>query len=84
MPKFDANGNCAACGQPVGTGGHEHTTRLTVPLEPEPIRRYLSTAIIHWRRVRDTAATEEGRLKAECYVDAFQSMHISLLGELVP
>lgn len=45
---------------------------------------YLDGAIRVWRATRDGAATDAERKMAECYIDAFQSCRISLLGELLP
>lgn len=54
--------------------------RLTegiVDFREEAVKEYLDGAIRHWRKVRD----EEDSQKAAYYVDAFQSVRISLFGE---
>lgn len=59
-----------------------------IPAEPDPltinvdeVEEYLDGAIRMWRKKRD-AAEEGGEVWAEacCYVDAFQSVRISLVG----
>ena len=49
------------------------------------IARYLDGAIENWRTGRDDLSNSpKKRVKASHYIDAFQSMRISLLGELLP
>lgn len=60
----------------------------------DSLRAYLDDAITKWRGkvaeaqseldVKADAATEEAHLIARCYVDAFQSVRISMLYELLP
>ena len=38
----------------------------------------------HWRKKRDNATTDEDKLMAVCYVDAFRSVRVSVFGELLP
>lgn len=49
----------------------------TVEFSEEAVKAYLDCAIRHWRRRRD----EDGSRKAVYYVDALQSVRISLFGE---
>jgi hypothetical protein len=44
------------------------------------IQTYLDGAIRKWRFQRDNALSEIEEIMAICYVDAFQSVRISLLG----
>lgn len=53
-------------------------------IERESVRSYLDAAITHWRARRDEAMTSDGHHEADCYVDAFQSVRMSLLGEVLP
>ena len=46
------------------------------------LKEYLDEAIESWRKRRDYANTDEDELIAMCYVDAFQSVRVSMLGEL--
>lgn len=70
----------------------------TVELTEEAIKAYLDKAILYWRRRRSDAiqALERdellgpfpklestGVMAAKCYVDAYQSMRMSLFGELL-
>ena len=56
-----------------------------VPFTKEDVRNYLDHAITRWRkRVKDDGNSEEDTLVAMCYVDAFQSVRVSLFGELLP
>lgn len=51
------------------------------------LRSYLDEAIRAWRRKKAEAVVkedDEAMLIASCYVDAFQSVRISFLGELLP
>ena len=51
----------------------------SVPLTKEAVAEYLDACIRHWRRAR-----EKGVERALYYVDAYQSVRTSLLGELLP
>lgn len=61
-------------------------------MNEEQILGYLDNAIKNWReRVKHASAKqkndpiyEENLLISRCYVDAFQSMRVSLFGELLP
>jgi hypothetical protein len=50
-----------------------------IRFEKKDVKEYLDRCIIHWRKKRD-----EGDAIAEYYVDAFQSIRMSLFGELLP
>ena len=47
------------------------------------IAAYLDACIINWRNKKKIADNDEDQLIAACYVDAFQSARVSLLGELL-
>ena len=50
-------------------------------LDEPGVTSYLDRAIRNWRRRRDTADEGAGdKFMAACYVDAFQSVRISILG----
>lgn len=51
----------------------------TVPFEQSEIKNYLRRCVLHWR-VKDA----EGDEVAKYYIDAFQSVSMSLFGETVP
>jgi len=57
----------------------------TVPFTEKSVKGYLDECIIFWRKERDTLPIENepGIRMAEHYVDAFQSMRMSLFGELL-
>ena len=55
-----------------------------MPLTHDGIKDYLDDAIRHWRKKRDNATTDEDKLMAVCYVDAFRSVRVSVFGELLP
>lgn len=58
---------------------------LTRVIEEEPVLDYLDDAITKWRsQVEVTAQTDEEKLIARCYVDAFQSVRSSVFGETLP
>lgn len=52
------------------------------------IRRYLDSAIRHWRRKRDVESPRGAEITysriAPFYVDAFQNVRISLFGKTLP
>lgn len=48
------------------------------------VREYLDRAIVFWRGCLKTATSEWDMRTAECYIDAFQSVRTSLLGETLP
>jgi len=49
---------------------------------PEEIKKYLDNSITNWRRSKENADDQEDMLVASCYVDAYQSVRVSLFGEL--
>lgn len=51
----------------------------TIPFKKSEVKNYLYRCVLHWR-VKDA----EGDEVAKYYIDAFQSVHISLFGKLVP
>lgn len=48
----------------------------TIPLTAEAIKEYLDNSIRFWRKEHS-----EGNSVAECYIDAYQSMRMSLFGK---
>lgn len=52
-----------------------------VPLTKEGVATYLDTLIKKYRNVRDTAPMQFERMQAQYYVDAYQSVRATLLGE---
>jgi hypothetical protein len=65
-------------------GNDIDSLRGTVLITLSIMRSYLERCVGIWRKRRAEATNEEDRLVAACYVDAFQSVHISLYGQLVP
>ena len=55
-----------------------------VPLTQEGLTEYLDACVRSWRQRRDSAESAAERDMAAYYVDAFQSMRISVLGSLLP
>lgn len=53
----------------------------TVPFNKNDIKSYLDRCIDKWREVRDSE-TDSRQLLAVHYIDAFQSVRISIFGEL--
>lgn len=49
----------------------------------EKLRAYLDDAINEWRKVKQQAITYQQSSQAECYIDAYQSVRLSILGELL-
>ena len=55
-----------------------------VEFEEEAVREYLDRLIVKWREVRDSATPASvEQSTAECYVDAYQSVRVSLFGEVL-
>ena len=52
----------------------------TIEFEETAVKQYLDDAITFWRIKRD----KENEPLAPAYIDAFQSVRISLFGELLP
>ena len=56
----------------------------TIPFKKEAIKEYLDSCIKHWRKKKKEAEEEsEDFLVAMCYIDAFQSVRMSLFSELL-
>jgi hypothetical protein len=57
----------------------------TIPFTEKDVKAYLDECIVFWRKKRDTLPIENrpGIRMAEHYVDAFQSVRMSLFGELL-
>jgi hypothetical protein len=56
-----------------------------IPFTEEHIKSYLDGAIRLWRERKSKAEHPNNqRLIADCYVDAFQSVRMTLFGELLP
>lgn len=59
----------------------------TVKLEKDSVRSYLDGCIRYWRGKKKEAIlqkSDEEKLIAMCYIDAFQSVRSSLFGEILP
>lgn len=50
----------------------------TVPFTEEAVKRYLDGVITHWRMCDSNPMTRSN------YIDAYQSVRISIFGELLP
>ena len=56
----------------------------TVPFNKEAVKEYLDDCIRYWRKEGKKAEMETPeKLNAICYIDAFQSVRISLFGKLL-
>jgi len=57
----------------------------TVEFTQEAVKGYLDMCIHTWRRKRqDATSDDDEKQMAIYYVDAFQSVRVSLFGELLP
>lgn len=56
----------------------------TIPINSTSIKEYLDKSIRFWRNKLKIAKTEEDKLIAECDIDTFQSVRVSILGKLLP
>ena len=58
----------------------------TIEFTPEAVKEYLVAAVQKWRQMRGKAPGPDSKefLMAVCYIDAFQSVHTTLFGTLVP
>jgi len=56
--------------------------RDKVPFTEKDIKDYLDGAIRNWRKIRDESVVDSHI--APYYVDAFQSVRVSLFGEMLP
>lgn len=54
----------------------------TIPFIEKDIKEYLDKAIKHWKIEKIYAMEGQERLIASCYIDAFQSVRMTLFGEL--
>lgn len=58
-----------------------------IPFTEEHIKDYLDNAIRSWRKKRDKIdpplSNPEDHFMATCYIDAFQSVRMTLFGELL-
>lgn len=71
--------------QRIGSGSTDDVRRpvrvvvnaTTVDFTEEAVRAYLDEVIRYWRKIRDA----DHGCAAEIYIDAFQSVRISLFGE---
>lgn len=52
-------------------------------MTPAEIKRYLDDAITSWRKIRDESSDAE-QTRAVHYIDAYQSVRMTLFGELLP
>lgn len=70
--------------------GDQNKKSSTVPFDEEAVKKYLDGCITHWRTKRITemkqgpAANKEVVDMCVYYIDAFQSVRVSLFGELKP
>ena len=54
-----------------------------VEFEEEAVREHLNRLITYWRELRNSVTPDSNdQFKANCYVDAYQSLHVSLFGEI--
>lgn len=51
---------------------------------PEELKEYLDEAIRSWRRRKNKADSDQDVLIARCYIDAFQSVRVSVFGSTLP
>jgi len=58
-----------------------------IDFNEKAIQAYCDRMIERWREKKDSAINkknEEDILIAECYIDAYQSMRVTLFGQLLP
>jgi hypothetical protein len=55
-----------------------------ITFNKEEVMDYLDTAITRWRERKIESKEWEDILIASCYIDAFQSVRMSLFGEFLP
>lgn len=64
--------------------GRRYTSKPnTIPINSTSIKKYLDKSIRFWRKELKNSKTRENKLMAKHYIDAFQSVRVSLLGELL-
>jgi hypothetical protein len=57
----------------------------TVKFTKKEVKNYLDSVIIFWRKQRDDKITRGIDNQQEvCYIDAYQSVRVSLFGEMLP
>ena len=56
----------------------------TVPINSTSIKKYLDKCIIYSRKQLKNSKTKKDKLMAKCYIDAYQSVRVSLFGKLLP
>lgn len=54
----------------------------TVPFTEKDVKAYLDDCIVFWRKEKNTVDGDP--VMAAYYIDAFQSVRVSLFGELLP
>ena len=63
------------------------TMNDTIDFTPEAVKQYLVAAVKVWRERRQEAKAKcnsNDQIMAAYYIDAFQSVHMSLFGTLAP
>lgn len=56
----------------------------TLRFKEEDVKEYLDSCIKYWRKRKEEALIHSEALVASCYIDAFQSVRVSLFEELLP
>lgn len=59
-------------------------TNLVVGQDINAIKDYLTLAVNNWREIKSNGKDSKMRRVAIYYIDAFQSVHYSIFGTLVP
>ncbi len=55
-----------------------------IEFEEEAVKEHLDRLIVKWREIRDSATpVSMEQNKADCYVDAYLSVRVSLFGEVL-
>lgn len=73
--------------QPKTDAGPKPDTRPkpdTIPINSTSIKEYLDGTIRRWRKNLKFFKNEEDKIMAKHYIDAFQSVRVSLFGETLP
>lgn len=55
-----------------------------VLLSEQNVKKYLDEAIKNWRERKNNTDLEEEKKVADCYIDAYQSVRVSLFDEKLP
>jgi hypothetical protein len=50
----------------------------------EKLKSFLDNSIRYWRKKKQEAGTPNEHLTASCYVDAYQSVRVSMFNEVLP